>query len=290
MSREYTDDWDHDFWCLAERVLGVNYGEVSIKVVGSVVQIFVTEDPHKSRQADSFEELRSALTKEALVNAFTAFKGAVGRKQWESTKQQALAILEVDHTVLVGGKGEKPEAVADNARRAAYWADVHATAEQIKQEVLDGELPSNDDVWTRIREQEIVYTHEALEVLRWSNNDSQYWDEYGGGSEFPGWETLASAAYQQDILDNLPFDPYDISEQECARCGVVYAVESDPTDCPKCGLSLSVTEERGGFTEENAEGVCTECANNAHMVLLPPDQIFECASCGETFVTPKEET
>lgn len=221
MSREYTDDWDHDFWCLAERVLGVNYGEVSIKVVGSVVQIFVTEDPHKSRQADSFEELRSALTKEALVNAFTAFKGAVGRKQWESTKQQALAILE---------------------------------------------------------------------VLRWSNNDSQYWDEYGGGSEFPGWETLASAAYQQDILDNLPFDPDDISEQECARCGVVYAVESDPTDCPKCGLSLSVTEERGGFTEEDAEGVCTECANNTHMVLLPPDQIFECASCGETFVTPKAET
>jgi predicted RNA-binding Zn-ribbon protein involved in translation (DUF1610 family) len=143
----------------------------------------------------------------------------------------------------------------------------------------------------------VIYTTGALDTLRYSDNDQAYWDQMGGDP--PSWSDLAACALQADVQKQLGFEPSNIHEVDCPRCGTVVSTENerDETDCPKCGLDLS-TEEREGFDAEGSETkrqVCADCLTNEERECdttkaIEKTTVFDCDACGETFITPDEDS
>lgn len=224
---------------------------------------------------------------------------ALPYEERERKEREARLLLEVNHTVVLGSKGQTVDDIADWIKRREYFDNVRSLAKEITDDVKSGAITSDEGVWERIHEIEVVYNAEALDTLRYSQNDQAYWDQMGG--EPPSWSALAAYALQEDVREHLDFDPGNIHEVDCLRCGTVVSTEdeSDETDCPKCGLSLD-TEERGGFeiTAESAgqiAHVCADCLKDEVRELdtthaLPAKAVFVCGECGETFITPDEDS
>jgi DNA-directed RNA polymerase subunit RPC12/RpoP len=234
----------------------------------------------------------------AMRRGFRTLLQALPFEAREAKEREARLLLEVNHTVVLASKGTSVEEIADDIKRREYSERIRAEVKEIEDAVKDGDITDQDGVYTRIHEIEVIYISKALDVLRYSKNDEAYWEQMGG--ETPGWESLATCALQEDVTQALSFDPENIHEVDCPRCGTVVSTEdeSDETDCPKCALDLS-TEERNGFeiraesADQNAH-VCLDCLKDEVRELdtthpLPAKAVFECGECGETFITPEED-
>lgn len=97
--------------------------------------------------------------------------------------------------------------------RADYYGDIRSYAEEIKQEIKDGEIEDRDSLSNRVWEvadgtQWVIYTQKAQIVLLCSDNDNAYADEFGteGVADECGgvnWLRLAFAAVHRDIFEQL---------------------------------------------------------------------------------------
>lgn len=323
MSRDYEQASD-SFWRAAEAALAVEYNDAVLatkehpdresderweatvrrargtegwKAGDELEAWFFTA--YSTSKEDAIAKLERKVQDHALRRSFRSMLDALPYEERERKEREARLLLEVNHTVVLGSKGQTVDDIADGIKRREYFDNVRSLAKEITDDVKSGAITSDEGVWERIHEIEVVYNAEALDTLRYSQNDQAYWDQMGG--EPPSWSALAACALQEDVREHLDFDPGNIHEVDCLRCGTVVSTEdeSDETDCPKCGLSLD-TEERGGFeiTAESAgqiAHVCADCLKDEVRELdtthaLPAKAVFVCGECGETFITPDEDS
>jgi hypothetical protein len=110
---------------------------------------------------------------------------------------------------------------AHRVLRQDYFDDVRGVAEDLKERLAEGEFSDRDDFTQAIDEAvdghgRIVYTGQALECLRYSENDGAYADEFGedgiveGGSIM--WSRLAYSAFRANIIERLESLGIDVND------------------------------------------------------------------------------
>jgi hypothetical protein len=158
--------------------------------------------------------------------------------------------------------------------------------------VLDGDIKDSEGVDEALQQIEVIYTADALNTIRISDNDQEYWEQMGG--EAPDWSTVAAFAKQADVREALDFDPENIEKHECARCGDVVTIEEDAAECPKCGLSFDVTVSEGAeiCVEGASEDTCNSCLEEHpevkdSAITRLADYEFTCYYCNGDFITPQ---
>lgn len=101
---------------------------------------------------------------------------------------------------------------AHDVLRQEYWQDVFSTAEEIRDEVENGDYADWDGVQTRIDETVdgsswVIYYADAYQCLRYSDNDEAIFEEgcYDGAPDFVGGFVTKAAyyAYRADLLEQL---------------------------------------------------------------------------------------
>lgn len=307
MARDYELSNDYDFWTLAERYLEAGRDGVTLTVTKDKdeeewVARIQYSDPDKRKYLDhdrakgyseeeAKQKLHRKLTDHFCRETFKELLSVIPRAERELLTKYAVLLLEAEHTVVLGSKDDDPEKIADRIGQREYWARVRAAADDIKSQVKDGDLKSQDDVEEAIGSNEIYYTGNALKVLLHSRSDEEYWEQTG--EEPPGWERIATYAFQADVREALGFDPSDMHEVECARCGDVVATEDDPTDCPKCGLDLTTIENAGyhvvSVDDPTQHDVCENCYDtdlHQNGAEIEPGQEFDCYVCDNHCITP----
>lgn len=319
MARDY-ELADHTFWSVAEAALRVRYDEAVLEVkdepgrdepISATVsrargsKDWRSGDEHEvwflnvraADQETAIQNLKEKCREHLLRAGFATMLQALPQEEAARLERYATLFLEARHSVVVSSKGTTVEEIANDIKARGYSDLVEDHVKDIKDAIRDGEITTSEEMYDRIREMEVTYTARAQDVLRFSQNDTAYWDEMGG--EAPNWEVVASYALQADVLKDLGFDPGQIHEVNCPRCGTVVSTEdeSDETDCPKCGIDLD-TEVREGFETSNAEGedtgrICSECLDEkakeqiVNTTPVYPDTEFECAGCETCFLTSK---
>lgn len=251
---------------------------------------------YSTSKEDAIAKLERKVQDHALRRSFRSMLDALPYEERERKEREARLLLEVNHTVVLGSKGQTVDDIADGIKQREYFDNVRGLAKEIADDVKSGAITTDEGVWERIHEIEVIYTSEALDTLRYSDNDQAYWDQMGG--EPPSWCALASCALQEDVREHLDFDPSNVHEVDCVRCGTVVSTEdeSEETECPKCGLDLDVEEREGFDTEadEKKEQVCADCLKNEvrerdTTKAIEKKTVFDCDECGKTFITPDEE-
>lgn len=323
MARDY-ELADHTFWSVAEAALRVRYDEAVLEVkdeLGRDEPISATVsrargskdwrsgDEHEvwflnvraTDQETAIQNLKEKCREHLLRAGFATMLQALPQEEAARLERYATLFLEARHSVVISSKGTTVEELANNIKQRWYADLVRDHVEEIKDAIKDGEITTSEEVYDRIREMEVIYTSQAQDVLRFSQNDTAYWEEMGG--EAPSWAVVASYALQADVLKDLGFDPGQIHEVDCPRCGTVVSTEdeSDETDCPKCGIDLD-TEIREGYFDPGPPGalpdeeskICQDCSdeqdgatNRLPPVRIPPEQEFDCHACDRHFLTGK---
>lgn len=309
----------YDFWPLAESALGVGYDDVVLTIKedtryeeawGATVQHGenVERRSNSSRDYDIKElEARGPDREAALKNLIEALTRHVVKRGWASMMdvlpndirrqcfQFAQFLLETQHTVVLGSKGSTVEEIANNIQSRKYHDRVQNHVKEIVGMVRDGDLSNEEDLTRHIDEIEVIYTSDAQNVLRHSDNDEAYYEMMGG--EAPGWSALAACALQTDVREALPFKPHHIHDVDCPRCGEVVSTE-DPRDedtCPKCGIDLD-TEVREGYVlpEPPNPSICVKCVEKIEdeeqrkgckSILHGGNVEFDCVECKDHFLT-----
>ncbi len=125
---------------------------------------------------------------------------------------------------------------ANSIVAADYQKDVSDTADSIRSElndqIADGEYGESLREWLieHIHETidgagRVMYTAQAMECVRYSNNDGAYFEEFGtDGAVTNGtinWSALAFAAFQADVQEDLTGDGVDLNAPvpACDECG-----------------------------------------------------------------------
>lgn len=252
-------------------------------------------------------ELSAALTKLAMKNAAKAMLDAMPREAKQAHLDWAIAVLSVENTVVLGSRDSTPADIAGNILMREHYNTVTDIVEDIKNAIEDGDYTDADSLREFISEtvgghHDVIYTACAKDILRYSDNDEAYYEQTG--EDQPDWSTLAAPALEADVMERLTREGIDVDALhtvECARCGTVPSTEdeSTETDCPKCGLSLSV-ERREGFTvrDDAAELVserCKDCHDpetwdTGESKPMAPNTEYECSECGEELITPPAPT
>lgn len=322
MARDYRHA-DPEFWRLAEAALRVGYGAAVLEtkkeeVLETVLMTvrrekgakdFRTGDEYEvwflsvrgANEAEALSKLREKCREHLLRSSFAALLQALPSEEAALLERYATLFLEARHSVVVSSKGTSIEDLANDIKQRWYADLVRDHVAEIKDEIKEGRITTSDDVYDRIREIEVIYRGQAQDILRYSSNDDAYEEETG--EEVPDWSTLAVYALQADVTKNLGFNPGDIHEVDCPRCGTVVSTEdeSDETDCPKCGIDLN-TEIREGYFDPGPPGalsdeeskICQDCSdeqdgatNRLPPVRIPPEQEFDCHTCDRHFLTGK---
>lgn len=301
MARDYEQMSDSRFWEIAELRLGVKYGEATLKTK----ETKDNEDPWEAGiyregeerpvvkasardEADAKERLFKDLREERVRDAFKTILDTLDYKARDVVERYAVLLLEVNHSVFTGAKGKGADDIADDIIRREYRERVQREVREIKDLIRDGDIKSDDDLYEHLREIGVTWNSEALDILKHSDNDEAYWDQMGGRN--PGWAALATYALQQDVQDDLGFNPSDITQVDCARCGEVTVTEDDPSDCPKCGMDLTTSENEGVRLPEvdSVVEVCENCEieEDPEGTPIPPGTEFDCERCGNHCITP----
>ncbi len=110
---------------------------------------------------------------------------------------------------------ELASAALEDAKRvcmADYFSDVRNVAEEFIQKWRDGEFSDRDEAIQWIDESvdgssRVMYTHEAIECIRFSDNDSAGPDEMGAEIAVKdgsiNWSGMAYFAFRADIMDRI---------------------------------------------------------------------------------------
>lgn len=248
-------------------------------------------------------ELQAALAKLSMKNAAKAMLDALPSEAKQAHKDWAIAILSVDNTVVLGSRDSTPADIASNILQREHYDTVTDIVEDIKTAIEDGDYTDADSLREHITEtvgghHDVIYTSCAKDILRYSDNDEAYYEQTG--EEQPEWSSLAAPALEADVYERLTREGIDVDALhtvECARCGTVPSTEdeSDETDCPRCGLSLSV-ERREGFTvRDDAAELVSERCKDCHdpetwdageSKPMAPNTEYTCSECGEDLITP----
>lgn len=129
--------------------------------------------------------------------------------------------------------------MADSIKRAAYYSSVRSYAEGIIDDLKSGDIPDREALIERIHEtadgsQMVIYTGQAMDVLRYSDNDGAYGDNYGSeGMVSDGsinWSALAYAALEADINEQLSATIDLNAPFACDECGDTFDAFSDLTE------------------------------------------------------------
>lgn len=302
MARDYEQMSDSRFWEIAEHRLGVKYDGATLKTKETKDD----EDPWEAGiyregeerpvvkasardEEDAKERLFTELREERVRDAFKTILDTLDYKARDVVERYAVLLLGVNHSVFTGAKGKGADDIADDIIRREYRERVQREVREIKDLIRDGDIKSDDDLYEHIHEIGVTWNSEALDILKHSNNDEAYWDQMGGKN--PGWAALATFALQQDVQDDLGFNPSDITQVDCARCGEVTVTEDDPSDCPKCGLDLSTSENTGVELPEvdSTIAVCEDCEveEDPEGTPIGPGVEFDCARCENHFLVPQ---
>lgn len=304
MARDYEQMSDSRFWEIAEHRLGVKYDGVTLKTKETKDD----EDPWEAgiyregeerpvvkasagNEEDAKEKLFKDLREERVRDAFKGLLDVLDYKERAAVERYAVLLLEVNHSVFTGSKGRGVDDIANDIIWREYRERVQREVREIKDLIRDGDIKSDDDLYEHLSEIGVTWNSEALDILKHSDNDEAYWDQMGGKP--PGWAALATYALQQDVQDDLGFNPSDICQVDCARCGEVTATEDDPTDCPKCGLDLT-TSENDGFhvqpkDETEQKDVCENCLDtdvDQNPAPIEPGEEFDCYRCDNHCIAP----
>ena len=113
---------------------------------------------------------------------------------------------------------------AERVLRAEYWDDVRGMADDARQAVKDGEVDDAEGLENWLSESidgcgRVIYTTQAMDGLRWSDNDEAYFEEglYQPENFKDGipWSALMFYALLADVREDLgDFDPLFETEDE----------------------------------------------------------------------------
>jgi hypothetical protein len=120
--------------------------------------------------------------------------------------------------------GEAIERLGDDIKRRAYFDTVRGIVADAERAILDGELEDREALSTWLHEtidghHDVIYTYAAQDVLRYSENDGAYVENFGtdGVTDQSGginWSALAFAhgwgrAQRGRVLPELPQGRHD---------------------------------------------------------------------------------
>lgn len=101
---------------------------------------------------------------------------------------------------------------AEGLLRKDYWDDVRGVVENLQECIKDGEVEDTEAATEWLHEtvdghERVIYTHQAMQCLLWSDNDGAYADDFGSeGMVEDGcimWSRLAYAAFLADIYEHI---------------------------------------------------------------------------------------
>lgn len=128
---------------------------------------------------------------------------------------------------------------ADTIKRAEYYSSVRSLAEDIADDLKRGDISDREQLLERVQETAdgsswVIYTASAMEVLRYSDNDGAYVDNFGTeGVVRDGsinWSALAYAALEQDINEHLEAIGVDVNMPfKCETCDETFDSHDDLT-------------------------------------------------------------
>lgn len=139
------------------------------------------------------------------------------RKRRREFQRHAEALRNARDAFLAVATDEEREEFAHNMLRANYWSAVRAMAEDVtneaKDNVRDG-MDADEAVSERLHEAVdgsawVIYTANALEVLRYGTNHDAYTEEFGEPPTIGGdlnWSALAFATMEQDVRELIDVD------------------------------------------------------------------------------------
>jgi hypothetical protein len=117
------------------------------------------------------------------------------------------------------GSGDDLSKIADDIKRAEYYGAVRSMAKEGADKARAGEFSDREELIEWVHESVdgsywVIYTHANLDVLRYSDNDSAYSDNFGaeGMTDKSGninWAALAYAAMEQDVMEALSAEGID---------------------------------------------------------------------------------
>jgi len=228
------------------------------------------------------------------------------KKHTESSKLDH-AISELEHAYPKDG--DELASYGHDIIRREYYDSVRSYADDIIQCLKDGEFGDEEDdaresIQERLSEtadssQWVIYALKTMDVLRYSDNDSAYVDEYGSeGIVEDGninWSRLAYAAFEADIseivwpdfenwkdevkanrdeLDTVSLDPSDVEYKKLADgTYLVHVPNSNNYIDPKDGRGKDwtiVLDERGAMLRYD---VWEPEGKSSTSVLLLPERI-----------------
>jgi len=180
---------------------------------------------------------------------------------------------------IIGSREEIPQQLIDEVRNRypcpecanlppqpphpefEYHNDVAEAAQELAQAVLDGEVEDRDQLHDRLWEtidghQRIIYTGQAIETLRYSNNDAYTIENFGAeGLVEHGnihWGRLAFGAFYADVMEHSDAPDWN-TPFECSSCNVFYERLDDAQECCPASYECDVCEEEWDTPEEAAD-------------------------------------
>jgi hypothetical protein len=166
-----------------------------------------------------------------------------------SAKRKSPLVLTAEDCLRLARETADPsrlEDLADSIKRTSYFGAVRATADSILADLTNSTIDTAGDLETRIHEdcdgaRCVIYTAAAMDVLRYSDNDNAYADDFGDeGLVRDGsinWSGMAYAAFRADIVEQLQAHGVDLSEPfTCDSCGDTFATSAELTSgrCDAC--------------------------------------------------------
>ena len=313
MPRDYTKQSDSRLWTLAEEAFGVGHGNVDIKThenEGASLpwEACLSPEPQPDigprrgapseltargkTEEEAIEAVFGRLRDDKIREAVTDLLHSLPSEAASALKKYAVLLLEVENNVHLYGKNSTLQESAHAVGQYEYRGSVEGAVGGILSDIKSGHITTRDQLYEAIQGNDITHTSEALDTLRYSNNDEAYWEQMGG--EPPSWTEFATYAFQEDIKESLEKEGVDLNYVEvesCVRCGDVTVTDKDAEDCPKCGLVLSAVEREGVKLPEGDSHieVCEDCHHFGDVAGEPigPANEFECARCGDTCLTAK---
>lgn len=115
----------------------------------------------------------------------------------------------------------------------SYWGFIDSVVNEIKEEVKSGDL-DKDDVYDRVHEtadgsQYCIYTHYAMKCLEFSQNEDEYFEQFGNLDAESFSDAMCKMAFyalRADIeqrlgnVDDLEVDSEDTGNAGCDACGM----------------------------------------------------------------------
>lgn len=215
-----------------------------IKLRDSAAALKVASEPEPGASEDARFECRRArdsveTAAEIVANVARQVAAAVSNRSDREREDRALM-------------------KAQERCRASYFADVREVAEEFVSMWNAGKFSSREDAIEWIDQSvdgsgRVMYTGEAMDCLRYSDNDGAYVEEFGAeGIVKDGdinWFTLAYSAFRADIMEHIDVDMNEDPPEQ------VTDHKFRGTHGDECEHPLDEADENGDATEATSE-VC----------------------------------